>query len=310
MTGAATSLQLGAVFIAALAPRLRGVVGRLCRQRKFLQYGRLALGIAGLTSSKGDQATMVVLAGFKPEPHNQAGQCARFARRIGNYVAVRCPRRYRRPVSFRIFYVGIKKLGNQMIDRIALIFIIAATSAGCAFTVHDTPIDYDYVGETTLIDNENAPQLLVGEIRDTRGVENKRMLLNLKNGYGQTTSGGYQAEKEISLFVEDALTQGIEAAGLNEPRSRSVTLSGELIDFDADTVQGWTKGTINLRGSVKLTATDNQTEEVLWRDTFSGSSSHETSNVKKGIVTAFSEALNNLVDRLFSDSYFQDSVLD
>ncbi len=196
-----------------------------------------------------------------------------------------------------------------MNTRILMTCLFALTATGCAFTVHDTEVNYEYAGTTTPISTSTSPQVIVGGIRDTRGVENERMLLHFKNGYGQTTTGGYQAEKELSLLVQDALVQGVEAAGLNEPRDRSVTLSGEILDFDSDTVTGWTKGTINLKGSVKLTATDNASDEVLWRDTFSGNASHETSNAKEGVVVAVKKALDNLVDNLFSDPYFRSSVI-
>ena len=181
---------------------------------------------------------------------------------------------------------------------------------GCAFTVHDLPVNYEYNNAINLPKQENLPQVSITEIEDVRTVANPRMIMNQKNGYGQTTTGGWQAEKDLSLIVKSAIEQGLDKASLNTPSERKVQLSGELVDVSSNIVTGWTKGTVNMKVSVKLTARDSTSEEILWRDTLFGDGiSSKRAAIKPAILEAFTNSLNDLVDKLFKDEYFQQKVI-
>lgn len=191
------------------------------------------------------------------------------------------------------------------------ILILALTSlfSGCAFTVHDLPVDYTYTGQVPALAQPNKPNLTVTEIKDTRTVENNRMIMNQMNTYGLTTTGGWQAEKELSLIVVDALVQGFEAAGLNRPNAENIAISGELIDVDSEVVTGWTKGTINMSVTVKLSA--NKGDQIIWRDTLVGNgTSGKQTSIKNALKESFSDALNDLVSNLLSDDYFRQQVIE
>jgi len=192
-----------------------------------------------------------------------------------------------------------------------LLYILSATTlfSGCAFTVHDTPINYQYTGKELILNQEGLPKIEVGQITDFRSIENPRMILSQKNGYGQTTSGGWQAEKELSLIVQDALKQGIEKAGLNSESERQVAIRGQLIDVDSTVISGWIKGNVRIKLSVKLTARlDDGT--ILWQDTIYGdATSEKISKINDGLPQVFGSALNDLVHNFLNDEYFQQQVL-
>jgi uncharacterized lipoprotein YajG len=197
--------------------------------------------------------------------------------------------------------------------KIKLLTVLFALNflSGCALTVHDLPVNYEYKNKISLPNNSSLPEVTILDIKDTRTVTNPRMIMHQKNGYGQTMTGGWQAEKALSLIVKDAIEQGIANASLNNNNSnRKVQLDGQLVDVSSSVISGWLKGTINMKVTVKLTARDMRSDEILWRDTlFGDGSSGKQSAPKPALIEAFSNSLNDLVDNLFSDEYFQQKVL-
>ncbi|NHN36182.1 hypothetical protein G8764_02615 [Pseudomaricurvus alcaniphilus] len=193
--------------------------------------------------------------------------------------------------------------------KLVISAISIAILSGCAFTVHDLPVNYQYSGEEIVLNLNKAPEVSIEDITDDRNVENPRMIMNMKNGYGQTTSGGWQAEKDLALIVKDALDQGISKAGLDSLKDHKVSISGQLVDVSSSVVSGWSKGTVNVKIAVKLTAKD-PSGRILWRDTVYGdSSSEKVTMVKDGILQALNSALDNLVRNFLTDDYFHQQVL-
>lgn len=191
------------------------------------------------------------------------------------------------------------------------VIVSAALLSGCAFTVHDLPVNYQYSGQSFGLEGHHLPSISIGEINDNRNVENPKMIMHQINGYGQTTTGGWQAEKALSLIVKDALIQAIDAQGLNDERPRNVILEGDLVDVSSKVVSGWASGTINMKVTVKLTARDHNTNKILWRDTiFGDGTSGKESSIKPAILKAFNASLNDMVSKLFTDEYFRQQVLD
>ena len=192
---------------------------------------------------------------------------------------------------------------------IALLGCIVLTS-GCAFSVLDAPVNYTYSGTTVDFVGQDLPKLEITEIEDIRSEENPRMIMHMKNGYGQTTSGGWQAEKDLALIVKDALTQGIAAVGLDQESARNIRIYGQLIDLNSEIISGWTKGTINMKLSVKLSARETGKDEILWRDTLVGTgTSGDQSSMKPAIAQAFKSSLDDMVAQLLNDEYFRQRVL-
>ena len=182
--------------------------------------------------------------------------------------------------------------------------------SGCAFSVLDAPVNYTYSGTTVDFVGQDLPRVEITEIEDIRSVANPRMIMHMKNGYGQTTSGGWQAEKDLALIVKDALTEGIAAVGLDRESVRDIRIDGQLIDVTSEMITGWIKGTINMKVSVKLSAREAGKDEILWRDTLVGTgTSGEESSVKPAITEAFRASLDDLVAQLLRDEYFRQRVL-
>jgi hypothetical protein len=109
--------------------------------------------------------------------------------------------------------------------------------------------------------------------------------------------------------VADALAQGFEVAGLSRPSAETVAISGELLCVDSEVVTGWTKWTVNMSVTVKLSA--EKGDEIIWRDTLVGNgTSGKQTATKTALKESFSKALDGLVSNLLSDEYFRQQVIE
>lgn len=187
--------------------------------------------------------------------------------------------------------------------KLVILGISFGLLSGCAFTVHDVQVDYTYQNDVNVDLSKISPSPLeVGVIEDGRNVKNPRMIMNMKNMNGATTSGGWQAEKPIADIIQDALSQGLGKA--NAPLTDSagkLILTGELLDFEYKVIMGVWEATIKSSLSVKLQVRDVNTERIIWKDTYISSASVKGSEGAEGALRA---ALDDLVTDLLSDEYF------
>ena len=187
--------------------------------------------------------------------------------------------------------------------KLAALGLSIGLLSGCAFTVHDVQVNYDYVGTvSTDLSNINPSPLKIGVINDGRNVENPRLIMNMTNLNGATTSGGWQAEKPLAEIVRDAIIQGlINAKTPLADSGESLILTGELVDFDYEVIMGMWTGTIKSSLSVKLQVRNTDTNKIIWKDTIISSASVKSGEGAKGALKA---VLDDLIADLLSDEYF------
>ncbi len=187
--------------------------------------------------------------------------------------------------------------------KLAALGLSIGLLSGCAFTVHDVQVNYDYVGTvSTDLSNINPSPLKIGVINDGRNVENPRLIMNMTNLNGATTSGGWQAEKPLAEIVRDAIIQGlINAKTPLADSGESLILTGELVDFDYEVIMGMWTGTIKSSLSVKLQVRNTDTNKIIWKDTIISSASVKGGEGAKGALKA---VLDDLIADLLSDEYF------
>lgn len=172
--------------------------------------------------------------------------------------------------------------------------------AGCAFSVYDVNVDYNY--DNPVKTRLDSISLNIGEFKDSRNLENPRMIMNQTNGYGQTTTGGWQAEKPLADIVKDAVTDGLKKSGaVVDNNSENMVLSAELLGFDGGIKMGAWVGTYFGKISVKMQLMNKQTGDVIWRDTFVGNGEAKGN---QGVASVLKISLDNLVDNLLTDEYF------
>ncbi len=185
---------------------------------------------------------------------------------------------------------------------IAMVAVLALS--GCAFTVHDVKLDYRY--EQPLEVSLGGTALRVGNVVDSRGVANPRMLMNMTNLNGDTTSGGWQAEKPLNEIVREGLVQALGKAGVAaDGGSGAAMLTGELIDFQVQTIMGMWEGTLSGKMTAKFQIARAGSGEILWKDTVVGSSQVKGG---QGAAGAFKATLDDLLTKLLKDDFFRQKV--
>jgi hypothetical protein len=191
---------------------------------------------------------------------------------------------------------------SRMFKSLTLIMLLLST--GCAFTVHDVNVDYKY---SKPIEFSFLPQpISVTDIKDARGLETPRMIMNMTNLNGQTTSGGWQAEKALSEIVKDAIVQGLEKTkSYSDGDTSKFIMSGELLSFDVKTIMGAWQGSYKGKMSAKFQLVDKESGKIVWRDNFVGSSEVKGN---EGVVGVLKITLDDLVSKLFNDEYFQQKI--
>src|SRR5207249_4110105 len=146
----------------------------------------------------------------------------------------------------------------------------------CALTVHDARVDYKYT-KAPAADFASSPEKIrVGNFEDSRGMDNPRIIMHSKNMYGNTMSGGTQAEKPVAEIVRDGVVQGL------------------------------TTGTANTKLMLKLKLTS-KTGNTIWSDTLLGKASYHAA-MNPGEDALFRLTLDDLVERLQKNEDFQHAL--
>lgn len=189
--------------------------------------------------------------------------------------------------------------------NLGLFFILVFFLGGCAFAKYQAPINYQYSPP----DNQKKLMSLittnVGAFTDSRHINDPKMIINFVNDYGQTTTGGYLAEKPVAEVIQDALIQGLQSKGIKLDETSSKIIEGELLDTDTESITGFWSGKLIIKFTVKIFVKDAKSSKVLWRDTYIARG--ETKCTLGGIPViqkAFTSALDDFTSQIVSDDLF------
>lgn len=176
----------------------------------------------------------------------------------------------------------------------------------CAMTNSDLALDYKqktkinthYLAKTSKV-------IRVSNFKDDRGVSDPKLIYHKRNAYGQTTSGGYVAEKPLTTIVQNAITTGLKKLHYRVGSSGQYILTGKISRIDLKTVMGMFKVSINTEIQVELKLLNN-TGSLLWSDTFTGHSNVKTAwGGDQTLRDSFGNSLNDVVNQLqTSDSFY------
>ena len=120
--------------------------------------------------------------------------------------------------------------------------------SGCALTVHDARVDYKYTKAPAADFSGSPEKIRVVNFEDSRGMDNPRMITHSQNMYGNTMSGGTQAEKPVAEIVRDGVAQSLAAAHTRlVDADPSLILSGDVMEYGYTVVQGFWTGTANTK---------------------------------------------------------------
>lgn len=179
--------------------------------------------------------------------------------------------------------------------------------SGCALTVHDARVDYKYTKAPVADFSSSSEKIRVGSFEDDRGMDNPRMIMHSQNMYGNTMSGGTQAEKPVAEIVRDGVIQSLTASHARVVEDDpSVILSGDLMEYGYTVVQGLWTGTLNTKLMVKLKLAS-KSGNTIWSDTLLGKTSYHGA-MGPGEVVLFQLTLDDLVEQLQKNEDFQHAL--
>ncbi len=184
------------------------------------------------------------------------------------------------------------------------VIVVMWSVSGCALTVHDTRVDYKYTKAAAADFSSSPEKLKIGNFSDSRDMDNPRMITHSQNMYGNTMSGGTQAEKPIAEIVRDGVVQGLTAAHAHlVDDDPSLVLSGDVMEYGYTIVQGLWTGTVNTKLTVKLKLASTS-GTTIWSDTLLGKASYKGA-MNPGEVVLFQLSLDDFVERLQKNEDFQ-----
>ncbi len=117
---------------------------------------------------------------------------------------------------------------------------------------------------------------------------------------GQTTTGGWQAEKPLAEIVRDGVEQALTAAKGSIRPDSDIEITGQLMDFSSEAIMGVWRGELNARLLLKFQLSRLAEGEVIWNDTYLGSASVDSG----GAEGMFRAALDSALKQLMSDKHF------
>lgn len=195
----------------------------------------------------------------------------------------------------------------------ATICLVVFFTTGCAHSVYDVEVDYTY--DQAVSENLMGVKLDVAKFTDERGFGNPQMMMRQRNTYGQTTSGGWQAEKPISLILHEAVSDGLRKAQVNlDPSMADLKLSGELLDLDPELIMGLSEHVLTGKISAKFQLRDLSTGDLIWKDTFIGTAELKVGNgfgvmVDNALAEWLPLVLDDIVSDLLNDEYFLSKLI-
>ncbi len=182
-----------------------------------------------------------------------------------------------------------------------LLLVLTASLSGCAFTIHESPVNYSYSGEVVAAGADIARGVTVGNVEDNRTVDRPDIISHLVNGYGQTTSGGYVAEAPIAEIVKNGVQEALDAAGYSG-QADELTMDLTIEDYEYDAVSGfWSVKNITAEMTVALRMESRGT--LVAQNTVVGKIKLETEELKgkpdkELVVLLFSRALDDTVAKI------------
>jgi hypothetical protein len=187
------------------------------------------------------------------------------------------------------------------------LMVFMLSMSGCALTVHDTRVDYKYTKAPAADFSSSPEKIRVADFEDSRGMDNPRMITHSQNMYGNTMSGGTQAEKPVAEIIRDGVVQGLSPAHARiVDDDASVILRGELMEYGYTVVQGFWTGTANTKLLVKLKLTS-KSGNTIWSETLLGKASYHGA-VSPGEVVLLQLTLDDFIERLQNNEDFQHAL--
>ena len=147
---------------------------------------------------------------------------------------------------------------------------IAGLLGGCAFGASQVQLNYKLEPmDITQYRSKGTATIQIVEVKDGRGVDDPSVIVHKKNGYGQSTSGTYVAEKPIAEIVTGAVVEALEQLNYKISPDGKFKLSGRINSVDRKDFPGLLDDSIQLSLDIALQITTHGGDPV-WSENFIG----------------------------------------
>ena len=147
---------------------------------------------------------------------------------------------------------------------------IAGLLGGCAFGASQVQLNYKLEPmDITQYRSKGTATIQIVEVKDGRGVDDPSVIVHKKNGYGQSTSGTYVAEKPIAEIVTGAVVEALEQLNYKISPDGKFKLSGRINSVGRKDFPGLLDDSIQLSLAIALQITTHGGDPV-WSENFIG----------------------------------------
>ena len=151
-----------------------------------------------------------------------------------------------------------------------ILMAIAGVLGGCAFGASQVQLNYKLEPmDITQYRSKGTATIQIVEVKDGRGVDDPSVIVHKKNGYGQSTSGTYVAEKPIAEIVTGAVVEALEQLNYKVSRDGKFKLSGRINSVGRKDFPGLLDDSIQLSLDIALQITTHGGDPV-WSENFIG----------------------------------------
>ena len=151
-----------------------------------------------------------------------------------------------------------------------ILMAIAGLLGGCAFGASQVQLNYKLEPmDITQYRSKGTATIQIVEVKDGRGVDDPSVIVHKKNGYGQSTSGTYVAEKPIAEIVTGAVVEALEQLNYKISPDGKFKLSGRINSVDRKDFPGLLDDSIQLSLDIALQITTHGGDPV-WSENFIG----------------------------------------
>lgn len=200
--------------------------------------------------------------------------------------------------------IHVNKLA-KVIQLVVLFTGLAILSTGCAFTRTTVAINFKPVVDSP-VGPKSVAYLSVGDIKDTRPVEDKYVLTHKFDGYGDQTSGAFVTEQPVAEVFKQGLIEALQTNGFARTASPThFELRANIQQFDNRVISGFLEATVKPELTVRFELLDGS-GTVVWRDTMIGRSTLQTPwGNGEFIVKTFNAAAEDAIRQLLADDSFR-----
>ena len=176
---------------------------------------------------------------------------------------------------------------------------VAGVLGGCAFGASQVQLNYELEPtDITQYRSKSTATLQIVQLKDGRGVEDPNIIVHKKNGYGQTTSGTYVAEKPIAEVVTSAVVEALDQLNYKVSPEGKFKLSGRINSVDRKDFPGLLDDSIQFSLDVSLQITTRGGDPV-WSENFIGNGKVISSMAGGDVIREeFDDTLTRVVRQL------------